>query len=280
MIAGRFAGIPVRIHSFTGQVWATRKGIMRLLLKNMDRLLAFFTTHILVDSHSQREFLLAEKVVSRDKSDVLANGSISGVDTGRFCSNPSERANIRKKLNMNDNDMVFLFLGRLNRDKGIIDLAQAFAVLCANYDNVHLLIVGPDEENMKPLINKICQSCAKKVHFVDYTNTPEHYMATADVFCLPSYREGFGSVIIEAASTGIPAIASRIYGITDAIEEEVTGLLHDAGDINQLTGAMKQLIDNPILRKVMGENARIRACRDFLKEKITAALLDYYQIIM
>lgn len=280
MTAGFFARVPIRIHTFTGQVWVTRSGMKKWVLKWMDKILAAFATNILVDSRSQRDFLIKQGVVSKDKSCVLANGSISGVDTQRFHPNTITRAEIRSKLGIGENDVVFLFLGRLNKDKGILDLAKAFSNLCNEYNNIYLLIVGPDEENLRPIIVDLCKPYSNKVHFIELTNEPEKYMACADIFCLPSYREGFGSVIIEAASTGIPAIASRIYGITDAVEEDVTGLLYQAGNVDQLTNRMKKFIDDPILREKMGENARMRAQRDFSKERVTSAILEYYRAIM
>jgi glycosyltransferase involved in cell wall biosynthesis len=106
------------------------------------------------------------------------------------------------------------------------------------------------------------------------------YLACADVFCLPSYREGFGTVILEAAAAGLPAIGSRIYGITDAIEEGRTGLLHDAGNVNQLTDCMEKYLVNPVLRKNMAKAAQTRTLRDFPQEKVTAALLDFCQHIL
>lgn len=280
MSAGFFAGIPVRIHTFTGQIWATRSGLTRFFLKTLDRILAAFATHILVDSNSQRSFLVEQGVVSEAKSRVLAKGSISGVDVTRFCPDLKGRADLRSYFSIKPDDIVFLYLGRLNKDKGVSDLAVSFSRICVIYDNIHLLIVGPDEENIKPHVAELCKTCLDRLHFVEYTNEPENYMSCADILCLPSYREGFGSVIIEAASTSIPSIASRIYGITDAVEDGVTGLLHDAGDIKQLINAMKKLIEDPELRRAMGETARIRARRDFSKEVVTSALLDYYHMII
>ena len=277
MIAGALSNVPIRIHTFTGQLWATRVGIKRWLLKGVDYLLVSLTTDILVDSLSQQNFLIKEGVVTADKSRVLAKGSISGVDTARFHPDASTRKKIRKKENFLDSDIVFLYLGRLNKDKGLLDLTLVFSKLCGEYDYIHLMIVGPDEESIKPVMEHICASYADKIHFVDYTEVPEQYMAAADVFCLPSYREGFGSVIIEAACVGIPAIGSRIYGITDAIDEDVTGLLYEAGNAEKLAGKMKLFIDDPILRKKKGEAARIRAQRYFSKEKVTSAMLDYYE---
>jgi glycosyltransferase involved in cell wall biosynthesis len=111
---------------------------------------------------------------------------------------------------------------------------------------------------------------------VGFATAPQEYMAAADVLCLPSYREGFGSVIIEAASVGIPAVASNIYGITDAIEPGATGLLHTAGDMADLQSKMKRMMDDPESRVKMGVNARLRARHSFSKELVMSALLDFY----
>ncbi len=280
MIGGSLSRIPIRIHTFTGQVWATRGGMERWLLRNADRLLASLATHILVDSDSQRRFLIEEKVIAADKSSVLGCGSISGVDTARFRPNAGTRAAVRLENSIAEGSVVFLYLGRLNRDKGLLDLAEAFSRVHSGNAQAHLLIVGPDEEDLLPRIRNICSSCVSSVHVVGYTDAPERYMAAADVFCLPSYREGFGSVIIEAAAAGIPAIASRIYGITDAVEDRITGLLHEPGNAYQISDLMEQLIGEPQLRKEMGDRARERALRDFPKEKVTSALLDHHRKLM
>ncbi len=279
-LAGFLARVPVRIHTFTGQVWVTRSGLSRWLLKRADRLVAALTTHILVDSRSQRDFLVAERVISRDKSVVLAKGSISGVDTARFRPDPEARSKTRAQSKICDTDTLFLFLGRLNRDKGVVDLAEAFSKVRAVRADVRLLYVGPDEENMLPLIRRACISCPEALHHVGQTPVPQQYLASADVLCLPSYREGFGSVIIEAAAAGVPAIATRIYGVTDAVEEGVTGLLYEPGNVDLLTEAMLRFAANAGLRRQMGENALVRARRDFPKEAVTAALLDYYRVTL
>ncbi len=280
MTAASCAGIRARIHTFTGQVWATRSGLGRWFLKSMDRLIASLATNILVDSVSQRDFLIVEKVVKDRKSKVLAKGSISGVDTRRFCQNMAVRKEIRSRLGIPDYAVVFLFLGRLNRDKGVLDLAKAFSHLCDSQEDAHCMVVGPDEAGMRGRMQQLCKAHGDKLHFVDYSSAPEHYMAAADVFCLPSYREGFGTVIIEAASVGIPAIASWIYGITDAVEDGVTGLLHDAGDVESIVRLMKQFAEDVPLREKMGEVARNRARRDFPKEMVTSAVVEYYKQLM
>jgi glycosyltransferase involved in cell wall biosynthesis len=275
-LSGAIARIPLRIHTFTGQVWATRFGLARYMLKTADRVLARMATHVLVDSPSQRDFLVREKVVSAEKSRVLANGSICGVDTFRFRPDSELRKRVRQREGIAEDSVVFLYVGRLKVDKGVLDLAQAFARLGMDCGETWLLIVGPDEECLRPRMEKVCSSVAGRLRFVGLSSAPQEYMAAADVLVLPSFREGFGSVIIEAASVGIPAVASKIYGITDAIEPTATGLLYTAGDVADLQSKMKQMMDDPESRAKMGANARLRARHSFSKELVTSALLDFY----
>ena len=108
-----------------------------------------------------------------------------------------------------------------------------------------------------------------------YTPNPELYMAAADIFCLPSYREGFGTVVIESAACGIPSIGTRIYGLTDAIKEGITGLLIDVNDVSGLRNAMKKLLDNKILRDEMGKSSRIRAIEEFNQDKVIKRLINF-----
>lgn len=276
MSSAFFAGIPVRLHTFTGQVWATCAGPKRIFLKLMDRMLAAFTTNMLVDSHSQRAFLIGHGIISKKKSAVLLNGSISGVDTRKFCPDTKTRTDMRSALNIDDKDILFLFLGRLNKEKGLLELAAAFSRICLSHDKAHLLVVGPDEENIRGKMSELCAACINRLHFVDFTSVPEQYMAASDVFCLPSHREGFGSVIIEAAAAGVPSIGSKIYGIIDAVEDSVTGLLFESGNVEALTKKLAQIIEEPGLRQRLGKNARERAFHNFSQDKVTQALMDYY----
>jgi len=255
-------------------------GLMRLILKNAERLIAWVATHIRIDSCSQRDFLLQKDIVSGNKSFVLAKGSISGVDTSRFKPDPGVRHKIRFMHEIPETSLVFLYMSRLTRDKGALVMAEAFSKFAVCDGQAHLLIVGPDEEGVRPVIGEMCHLCADRIHFADFTSVPEEFMASADILCLPSYREGFGTVLINAASVGIPAIASRIYGSVDAIVEGVTGLLHEAGNVSDLVSKMKQLSNDPSLREKMGENGRLRVIRDFSEEVVTAALLDFYQAVL
>ena len=277
-MAGRIAGVPVRIHTYTGQVWMTRSGIMRSLLVAADRAIARFATHLLADSPSQLLVLLELGIVrSAEKCRVLGSGSVSGVDPARFRPDGSARAAVRRELRIAPDATVLLFLGRLTRDKGVFDLAQAFSSLAATNPAAVLLLVGPDEEQMRQAIESICRAHIGQLRFAGYTRNPERYIAAADVLCLPSYREGFGTAIIEAAAAGVPAIGSRIYGIVDAIVEGETGLLHTPADTSDLAGKMDMLLKDPALRERLGARARQRAVNEFDQQRLTHALLDYYR---
>ena len=280
MLAARLAGVPLRLHSYTGQVWITRGGWMRALLKGADRMIARLATQVLADSHSQRAFLVAEGIVSARDSAVLAQGSICGVDTHRFRPDADARERVRARHGLAPGDLVFLYLGRINRDKGVIDLARAFAKLGARHAHARLLLVGPDEGELRAEIGAAAAGCAAQLHFAGLTDRPQDYFAAADVFCLPSYREGFGSTLIEAAAAGVPGIGSRIYGITDAIVENETGLLFEAGNVQQLARCMDTLAADAGLRRRMGERARCRAERDFSSAVVTRAWVDYYQRLL
>ena len=197
----------------------------RLFLKLLDKIIVTLNTNILVDSFSQQDFLIKENVLSKDLSIVLGSGSISGVDVNRFHPSKIHRNLIRKQLNIKDDCVIFLFVGRLKKEKGIFELIEAFKNVSEQHNDVVLLIVGPDEEGLEQELISRLETCKEFVRFIDFTKEPEQYMAASDVFVLPSYREGFGSVIIEAASCGLPSIGSNIYGLSDAIKDEETGFL-------------------------------------------------------
>lgn len=280
MLAAWFARVPRRLHTFQGEVWVTRRGAMRWLLKNLDRLVARLATDLLVVSGSERKFLIAAGVIPAAKSRVLNHGSISGVDCERFKPDSGARAALRAEFGIPADAPVFLFVGRLKRDKGVLDLARAYAARAREDAACRLLIVGPDEDGLLPEIEQICAACRSRLRVAGLSAVPERYMAASDVLCLPSYREGFPVTIIEAAAAGLPTIGSRIYGISDAIVEGETGLLFDAGDVQQLALCMRILGGDTSLRRRMARSARERALRDFPQEHLTAALLGHYRLLL
>lgn len=276
MLAARLAGVPIRINTCHGEVWATRRGWRRIALKLLDRLVGSLATDVLVVSPSQLDFLVNEGVLPSSKTRVIGAGSICGVDALRFHPDPDARRAGRDELGIAQDARVILFVGRLNRDKGMLDLATAFDVIAKHNSDVVLLLVGAEEDIPFSRIQEICHAERDRLHYVSFTPTPERYMTAADIFCLPSYREGFGMTIIEAAACGLPAVASRIYGITDAVEDGKTGLQFPAGDVAVLTQALLKLLEDRDLRQQMGEAARVRALELFSSQKITREMLALY----
>ena len=277
MLAAWLAGVPIRVHSFTGQVWVTRRGLMRWVLKAADKCIAALATDVFVDSPSQRAFLIAEGVVSEDSSSVLCLGSICGVDTQRFSPSPLVRHKVRADMGSASDALVCLYLGRLNRDKGVLDLAAAFAQVAVNHPNAELWVVGPDEGDIFAQMQSLLGLCSRHLRRVGYTHEPERFMQAADLFCLPSYREGFGSSVIEAAACGVPALVSRIYGLTDAVVEGETGWMHEAGNVQDLTAQLDLLMKVPAELQRRGKAARAYAEQVFEQSLITNAMLDFYK---
>lgn len=280
MVAGYLSRTPFRGHIFTGQVWATKEGFGRKLLMFLDRLLAAAATHVLADSHSQKAFLVESGITSQKKLRVLGKGSISGVDTVRFRPDGDIRALYRKQLGIAEAAVVFLFLGRVNRAKGIFDLAQAFLEMAQQSPDAHLVVVGPDDEGVDHELAALLKPVSERFHRVGFTRTPEHYMAMSDIFCMPSYREGFGSAVIEAAAVGLPSMVSRIYGLTDAVEENVSGLFHQAGNREDIRNTFSRLYRDAPLRDRLGVGALKRARRDFSQEELVGEMQSFIRSVV
>lgn len=261
VMAAFAAGVPVRLHTFQGEVWASRGGPLRALLKAADRIVGRFATHVLVVSRGEQAFLEAQGVLPPKRSTVLGAGSIAGVDAARFRPDPQARFAIRQKLGITETDLVVMYVGRITRDKGVLDLARA------RLPSMKLVLVGPNEDGL---------NFESDVQLVGYTPMPERYLAAADVVCLPSHREGFGVALIEAGACGIPVLASRLYGTRDAVVEGVTGLFHEAGDVADLERQLAVLAGDAALRTRMGQAGRERAVAEFSQQAAVAALLDYY----
>ena len=262
VFAARLANVKKRIHIFTGQVWHTRTGAFKKMLMWLDRFIVWNSTDILVDGESQRQFLIKNKIVKDVNSFVLGKGSISGVDIKRFVLNENIKIEVRKELGITGNEVVYMFLGRMNTDKGINELAVAFNKLSQNYSNVRLLLVGGDEENMTSVIKQKVVNI-DTVIFYGVTTSPERLLQACDVFCLPSYREGFGTSIIEAALLEIPVICSDTYGLMETIIENKTGLRHKVADVDSLYFQMEKLVNNKELREELGKGGRTYVLENF-----------------
>ena len=278
-VASFFAGTPIRIHIFTGQVWANKKGPMRWLLKFMDRMIVLFGNHFLVDGHGQRDYLIQQGVLKEEKSQVLGHGSICGVNLKRFVPNEQSRKEARMEVNAGDK-IVFVFMGRLNHDKGLYELLPAFDRLASERDDVFLLLFGNDEENIASHFPEYKHMNDSNYLYYGRTSEPQKMLQAGDVFVLPTYREGFGSSVIEASALGLPVICSDAYGVRDAMVDDVTGLRCKVGDVESLFEAMKRFAESPELINRMGKAGMERVVKDFDGKKMTENWVNlYHQLV-
>lgn len=279
-LAGIICRVPIRLHTFTGQVWATKQSRSRLVLYAFDKFVTTLNTLCLTDSPSQSQFLYEHGITKHGQAlPVLGNGSLSGVDLTRFDLGNMETAaaTLRQELGITEQQFVFAFLARKTRDKGALDVLYAFAQVAKDYPHSLLLFVGPDETK-----GKLTQLMAetpelfKQVLSIGQVDNHELYLSVTDVLCLPSYREGFGTVVIDAAALNVPTIGSSIVGLVDSIADKETGILFPVGDIEQLTTAMRSFLANPAQVKTMGLAARQRVERYFSADKLYAELKCLY----
>lgn len=277
--ASWLARIKNRIHFFTGQVWHTKTGLFKVFLKLLDKIVVAFTTKIIVDGKPQQDYLIANKIITQHNSITLGKGTISGIDINTFSPNVSFRNQERNRCGIIETDIVFLFLGRLNKDKGIFDLVAAFYKLEQKYNNVKLILVGRDEEALEDQIKK-SHHYSHSIRFFGNTNHPETIYPMGDVFCLPSHREAFGLSIIEASACGLPIICSDTYGLNDSIIDEVTGIRHFTHDSESIFKAMETLYNNKEKRTAFGKNGRTYVSANFSKEAITSLWVRYFHSIL
>ena len=268
-IIGFIVRTPNRIHWFTGQIWTLQNSFIKKFYKFIDKLIFFLSHKVLIDSYPQKKFLIKEKIITSNKSIVLHKGSVGGVDVKKFKPDKKKRINFRKKISISKNTFVFLYLGRITKDKGITDLVKAFKKIQKNQD-VMLIFVGPlEDKEIKDFIIK-----NNKILYFGYTKKPENWLQLADILCLPSYREGFGTSIIEAAACGIPSLCSKIYGLSDSIINHKTSIFHKTGNIEDKKKKMQYIINNKSLIKQYGKFAKNRVLIDFEQSLITQKLIE------
>jgi glycosyltransferase involved in cell wall biosynthesis len=275
MLASYLAFVPLRVHTFTGQVWICNKGWKRFLLKLIDIWIGRLTKFNIVDGHSQRDFLVKNKILSLKKTLVFANGSVAGIDIKKFKFNRQAFTSIRKELFIPLNSFVILYLGRLHLDKGVLDLAKAFQRIKSK--KLYLVFLGPDESFLKNSIINICKYKINNVRIIDYSENVERYLVGADILCLPSYREGFSQSIIEAAAMKIPCIASNIYGIKDSVVDKKSGLLHKVKSINSIIKGINFFLKNRHKKYIYGQYAMKRAYKNFDQEIISNEWIVFYK---
>lgn len=279
-IAGWLARVPRRIHIYTGQVWATKKGLMRVLLKFLDKVTAKLNTNLLVDGDGQMRFLIEQGVLKESNSCVLANGSITGVKLDEFTVSDEVRTRERGKFGFKESDVVYVFLGRLNHDKGIGELLSAFDRLVSEYDNAKLVLYGTDEEGYDQKADAF-PNIRRGINyfFPGRTSQPFEALQVADVFVIPTWREGFGMSIIEAQALALPVITSDAYGVVDASVEGETGLRCKVGDVESLYQSMVLYHNDPKMRAEHGSAGRKRVEELYDNKIVTQAWVEYYRAL-
>lgn len=277
-IAGWLARVPVRIHTFTGQVWVDYTGGKRSFFKAIDEFICKLNTVNYVDSLSQKEYLLKNGVGTFEKLIVLHKGSIAGINIDKFDpeKNKQKSKELKAQIFPNFQGKVILYLGRINNDKGLKELALAFLNLRERFD-LKLLMVGPEEvlnPELAELILKLRQDI--DVHFIGFVSDPEDYYAVADIYCLPSYREGCPASVLEASAMEKPVIASNIYGISDIVIDGETAYLFEPRNAQDLISKFEILLQNEELCHSLGSRGRKFVCENFSEKKLTELMTNEY----
>lgn len=281
MIAATLAGVPVRIYHMRGLAFMGAKGWRRRLLLATERIACALAHRVLSVSHSNRDVALRHGLCRPEKIKVLLGGSSNGVDSGdRYHPDrlpAGTRATTRARYGIPDDALVVGFIGRVVRDKGIVELAEAWRSVRERFPEARLLIVGPLEPQ-DPLpagVEDALRADAQVVLAGEDFDTPPLY-AAMDVFALPTYREGFPNVLLEAAAMRLPVVATRVPGCTDAVEDGTTGLLVPDHDGPALAEALTRYLADPELRATHGAAARARVERSFRRDMIWSALEAEY----
>ncbi|MBC7466796.1 MAG: glycosyltransferase [Bdellovibrio sp.] len=281
-LAAFIARVPCRVHTFTGQVWATQSGLRAQLLRFFDKLVTTLNTHIFTDSVSQSEFLYSHGIRKRGNViPVLGFGSLSGVDLNLYRKDQYAdfARQFRHERGIPSDDYIFLFLGRKSKDKGVYDLMAAFdSLVLQGIKHTRLIMVGPNEDGdtYANAIAKLNDETKKLIIDVPKVKDPQPYFAVSDAFCLFSYREGFGTVVIEAGAMKMPVIGTQISGLVDSIEDGYTGMIFPVGDVAKAAKLMKSLITQPELSKRLGENGFERVRERFSVDVVYQSLKSFY----
>jgi len=284
MIAAWLAGVPIRMHTFTGLVFPTQTGWMQKLLVKMDQLLCYMATHVYPEGEGVKKDLLAFNITKKPL-EILANGNISGIDTTFFDSTNTPNSQIeaiQKEWNIQENDFIFIYVGRLVGDKGINELIAAFTEINTHNKTAKLLLVGPYEHELDPLTETTLDAIYENTNIITtgFQEDIRPFLAISDVFVFPSYREGFPNVVMQAGAMGLPSIVTDINGSNEIIQHNHNGSIIPPKDTTALTDAMQQLIDNPTLRQSLAQNARPSITSRYEQQVVWDALLAEYQMLI
>ena len=279
MVASMICRVPIRIHTFTGLIFPTASGLRQKTLMLADRLICLCATRVVPEGNGVKNDLINFKITNKTLQ-LIGNGNIAGIDVNFF--NPDDIAinkeafNIRSKLGVSQNAFLICFIGRLNYDKGIKELLMAFNSI--ENEKKHLIIVGPLDQ-AAPIsdaeVNEI--NTNKKISWMGYLQDVRPILALSDVLVLPSYREGFPNVLLEAGAMGRVCISTNVSGANEIIDDGITGFIVPIKDDRSLKAKLLHVMKIPTLElEVMGKAARKKICELFERKSYLNKLTDFY----
>lgn len=285
MTAAYLAGVPIRLHTVAGLPLMESRGFKRWILKRVEGFTYRMATEVYCNSEGLRQYMSEEGLRNESKVKIIANGSSNGIDIRYFSpANYSEEkiAQIRKDLGIPESAMVYVFVGRMVKDKGINELIKAFTELQGSRPDCFLLLVGPFESELDPLLPETLQTLethAKIIH-LGFQKDVRPYLACSDALVFPSYREGFPNVVMQAGAMGLPSIVSDINGCNEIIGDEINGLLVPAKDSTALRKAMLRLLDNQELTGSLAGVAREMISSRFERRMVWEELASEYKRLL
>lgn len=282
MIAAYLANVPIRIHTFTGLIFPSKTGVLNYTLILMDRILCFCATNIYPEGNGVKNDLIKYRITQKSLK-VLANGNINGIDTTIF--NPMqfsyvEITNLKNELEIQNDDFVFIFVGRLVKDKGINELINAFSKIKSS--NVKLVLVGEYEHDLDPLFEETINEIEKNPNIISvgFQSDVRPYFAISNCLVFPSYREGFPNVVMQAGAMGLPSIVSDINGCNEIVEEGINGTIIPSKDIEALFCSMQKIINDEMWRNQLASNARDKIVSRYEQQLVWDAILNEYKSLL
>lgn len=282
MLAAKMAGVPIRLHTVAGLPLLETKGFTRTILEKVEKLTFSCATRVYPNSRRIYEFLVEEGYASIEKFKVIGRGSSNGIDTAYFdpsLYSPEDNRKLRNSLGIPKNDVVFIFVGRLVKDKGINELVEAFERLNTFSSETSLLLVGPFEQDLDPVKESTLEMIKKhdKIVEVGYQDDVRPFLACSNVLAFPSYREGFPNVVMQAGAMNLPAIVTDINGCNEIISQGKNGIVIPVRDTNSLLRAMEEMVQDPAKRELMSSQARPAITSQYERHVIWEALLAEYK---
>ena len=284
MLAARLSGVPLRLHTVAGLPLLEAAGLKRKVLNFVEKLTYRCATHVYPNALGLKNIIIDLKFAKPDKLKVIGKGSSNGIDTTYFShTNPMwSPKNLEEELGVLRSDFTFILVGRLVGDKGVNELVEAFVGVQKKHPEAALLLVGPLEEELDPLLPHSLHiiNTHPKIFTTGYVEDVRPYLAFAKALVFPSYREGFPNVVLQAGAMGLPSIVSDINGCNEIITNNHNGLIVPVKDAKSLEVAMLRFIENKDGYKNLKENAREVITTSYERREIWDALLKEYQSLI